>query len=171
MPVGLWPMADLNRGGLQSSNLADDEDLLSILNREAQEAVRRIADQLHLQDQPRTGPEGSSKYRLVSQAYEARRERKQFFDADLFGEPVWDLLLALYREQLRGRYMSTSEVAEAADVPRSTAGRWIEVMERRQLVSRRSEGDDDLFDLTATALEKLEAYMEQLRTKSLMRVI
>ena len=164
-------MADIRAVSPDCSQPADEEDLLALLNRETQEAVRRIADRLHLADQPRSGPEGSSKYRLVCQAYQARRERTQFFDADLFGEPVWDLLLAMYREHLRGRNLSVEQVADAADVPSSTADRWIEVLERRNLISRRPRSETAFVELTAAALTKLEAYMEQLRTKSLMRLI
>ena len=164
-------MADLHRAGLDTPQTVEDDDLLSILNKEAQEAVRRIADHLHLPHEPRSGPERSAKYRLVCQAFAARRERKQFFDADLFGEPVWDLLLLMYREHLGGRELTRAQATQVPDVPPSTAARWIGVLERRGLVSSDSDDDAGMVKLTGTALTKLEAYMEELRTKSLMRVI
>lgn len=164
-------MADLSHGGLNGSQDAEQDDVLAIVQREAQEAVRRIADQLHVPSEPREGPERNSKYRLACQAYEARRARRQFFDADLFGEPVWDLLMAMYREHLADRPMSAAAALEAADVPSSTAGRWLGVMERRGLITRVAAANADQVVLTDFALTQLEAYMEQLRTKSLMRVI
>jgi hypothetical protein len=165
-------MADLNPANskrLQPPQ--DDEDVLGVVSREAQEAVRRIAQKLHIPAEPRSGPEADPKYRLVCQAYEARRDRKDFFDADLFGEPVWDLLLAMYRDTVLSREMTVESTAETADVPHSTAIRWIAVMHQRGLVTISDEEQGRTIALTETALAKLDAYLERLRTKSLMRVI
>lgn len=57
---------------------------------------------------------------------------------------------------------------EAADVPRSPATRWVGLLEHRGLITKSSPPH---VDLTTAAVEKLEAYVERLRTKSLMRVI
>lgn len=143
------------------------DDLLSILNREAEGAIQRIAEQLNLSQEPPRGPEASSKYRLVCQAYEARRQRTEIFDADLFADPAWDILLASFREHLAVRPFTLGDAIAAADVPPSTGARWVKLLERRGLLTLR----DDRFELTSAAILKLEAYMERLRTKSLMRVI
>ena len=168
-------MADL-RPDDSTRRTSEDEpqDLLSILNREAQEAVRRIAEHLQLSDTPRTGFESSAKYRLVCQAYEARRERKELFDADLFGDPAWDILLAMYRDHLASRPLTVSSVVWAADTPFTTGLRWLKLLEERGLVIRTENPTDArsaLVELTPSALEKMDLYLERLRTKSLMRVI
>lgn len=163
-------MADLMPKGITPANSnGDGDDVISILNREVQEAVHRVAEQLHIPTEPRSGPEASAKYRLVCQAYEARRERVEVFDADLFADPAWDILLALYREHLASRAMTVAEAAAAADAPLTVAIRWVDVLERRGLVFRPSS--PDRLKLTPAAVDKLEAYMERLRTKSLMRLI
>lgn len=162
-------MADLTPKRTTAADTNENDDVLSILNRETQEAVRRVAEQLHIPSVPRSGPEASSKYRLVCQAYEARRERAEIFDADLFADPAWDILLAMYREHLAHRPMTLSDALTAADVPHTTAMRWLAVLTNRGMVARGSSSD--VMELTAEALEKLEAYMERLRTKSLMRVV
>jgi hypothetical protein len=168
-------MADLSPD-VRSEGPAEHEpdDLLAILNRETQEAVRRIADQLQLSGKSTAGPEGSAKFRLVSQAYEARRERKELFDADLFADPAWDILLAMYRDHLAGLTITVSSAVWAADTPFTTGLRWLRVMEERGLVTRTENPTDArsaLVELTPVALDKMETYLERLRTKSLMRVI
>ena len=62
-------MADLTPKSTDPAKTdAESDDVLSILNREVQEAVRRVAEQLRIPNEPRSGPEASSKYRLVCQA-------------------------------------------------------------------------------------------------------
>jgi hypothetical protein len=168
-------MADLSPDDA-SDGIGEDEpdDLLSILNRETQEAIKRIAEQLQLSDKPRTGLERNSKYRLVCQAYEARRERTELFDADLFADPAWDILLAMYRDHLAGRPQTVSSAVWAADTPFTTGLRWLRVLENRGLVSRIDNPNDArsaLVELTPLAINKMETYLERLRTKSSMRAI
>lgn len=158
-------MADLTFKGAPP----DGNELLSILNREAQNAIHRIAEQLNLPSGPRNGPEASSTYRLVCQAYQARRERAEIFDADLFADPAWDILLALFCSHLAERQMTLQDAINCAAVPESTARRWLTVLERRDLI--RSIAHGNRVELTPSAISKLETYVERLRKKSLMRVI
>jgi len=158
-------MADLTFKG----SLPDENELLSILNREIQNAIHRIAEQLNLPSERRSGPEASSTYRLVCQAYQARREREDMFDADLFADPAWDILLALFCSHLADRQMTLQDAIKSAAVPESTARRWLTALERRGLI--RSVAHEDRVQLTPSAISKLEAYVERLRKKSLMRVI
>jgi DNA-binding MarR family transcriptional regulator len=161
-------MADYRPTGKPPANAnASGDDLISLLNREAKEAIQRIAEHLHLSERPRTGLEADWKYRLVSQAYVARRERAGIFDANLFADPAWDILLAMFREHLAGRRMSADAAIEASDVPPSTGARWLGTLERRGLVTK----IEDRVELTPAALEKLETYLERLRTQALMRVV
>jgi hypothetical protein len=161
-------MTDLRPTGKPPANTNEQsDDLISLLSREAKEAIHRIAEHLNLSDRPRTGLDSNWKYRLVSQAYVARRERAGIFDANLFADPAWDILLAMFREYLAGRPMSADAAIEASDVPPSTGARWLGTLERGGLVTR----IDDRVELTPAALEKLETYLERLRTQALMRVV
>jgi DNA-binding IclR family transcriptional regulator len=91
------------------------------------------------------------------------------FDADLFADPAWDILLALFCSHLADRQMTLQDAIKSAAVPESTARRWLTALERRGLI--RSVAHEDRVQLTPSAISKLEAYVERLRKKSLMRVI
>lgn len=92
------------------------------------------------------------------QDYGDRRARRRYFPADLFGEPAWDLLLDLFRARLEGKRISVTSACIAADVPPSTALRWIGVLEGEGLVERSRNVSDSrstwvsLTDRAATAM-------------------
>ena len=74
-----------------------------------------------------------AKARLVASS---RRAREQYFHRDLFGEPAWDMLLALYvTEEAEARF-TVSKLAECIGVPLSTAVRWVNMLEERGLIGR-----------------------------------
>ena len=66
----------------------------------------------------------------------ARRVRAKYFDRDLFGEPAWEILLALYIAEESGPRFTTSKLAEWIGVPLSTVVRWIRTLEEKSLVGR-----------------------------------
>lgn len=76
--------------------------------------------------------------------YRARRARAASFGGhgDLFGEPAWDILLDLFIAREAGRRVSVSSACIAADVPATTALRWLAILERRGLVERRADPID-----------------------------
>ena len=85
---------------------------------------------------------------LACRIYESRRQRARFLSMSLLGEPAWDMLLALYCFNMRGRRMSVSSLCHSSGVPQTTALRWVGVMEERNLI-RRSK---DLRDARKTYL-------------------
>lgn len=72
----------------------------------------------------------------------ARRQRERFFDAALFADPVWDILLDLAASRLEERPVSVSSLCIAAAVPTTTALRTIKMMVDRGLLVRRSDPAD-----------------------------
>lgn len=76
--------------------------------------------------------------------YSARRIRKSVFgnDCDLFGEPAWDILLDAAIMESRGKKVSVTSACLAADVPSTTALRYVSALEERGFMSR----DIDPFD-------------------------
>ncbi len=64
----------------------------------------------------------------VRRLLRARRLRERFFDAELFADPAWDMLLDLYAARLEGKAVSVSSLCIAAAVPATTALRWIRTM-------------------------------------------
>lgn len=66
----------------------------------------------------------------------ARRARERYFHRDLFGEPAWEILLALYIVEESGARFTTSKLAEWIEAPLSTVVRWIKALEEKSLVGR-----------------------------------
>jgi DNA-binding MarR family transcriptional regulator len=80
--------------------------------------------------------------RLASRMYDSRRERARYFNDSLLGEPVWDMLLALYCSPARGKRLSVTSLCEAAGVPQTTASRWVQMLEDRGLIERQPDESD-----------------------------
>lgn len=59
---------------------------------------------------------------------ETRAIRGRFFAPKLFADPAWDILLALYRAELRQRRVTVSSCCSAANVPSTTALRCIKML-------------------------------------------
>ncbi|QIK78853.1 helix-turn-helix domain-containing protein [Sphingomonas piscis] len=162
-------MADLSSGPEKPANSNEgSDDLLSILKREADEAIHRIAKSLQISSIPKTGLNSIGKYRLVCQAYEARRARPLFFASNLFAEPAWDILLAMFREYLAARPTTVADVVRSSDVQESSARRWLSALIDAGLVEQ-SEGD--LVALTSNGVAQLDAYIQHLHSNALMRVV
>lgn len=63
-----------------------------------------------------------------------RRARDDVFGENLFSDPAWDILLELFGAKLAGRRVTTSELAQAIEVPLSTTLRWIAALHERGLI-------------------------------------
>lgn len=95
----------------------------------------------------------------------ARALRRQFFDQNLFADPAWDILLELYALKCEGVRVSVSKLSIAANVPCTTALRWIDKLEAEWLVVRQEDPLDgrrvwvELSDLGAGAMG---TYLQQI---------
>ena len=63
--------------------------------------------------------------RLVRRILSARQARARFFDGELFADPAWDMLLDLTAAQAEDQRVSVTSLCIAAEVPATTALRWI----------------------------------------------
>jgi DNA-binding MarR family transcriptional regulator len=66
--------------------------------------------------------------RAASQLLRLRRERQRHFSIDATG-PAWALMLALFEADRDRLLPSVGEIAKRADVPRTTAIRWLRKLE------------------------------------------
>lgn len=99
---------------------------------------------------------------LACRIYESRRLRARFLSLSLLGEPVWDMMLALYCFSTRGRRMSVSSLCYASGVPQTTAMRWIGVMEKRDLIKRSKDlrdGRKTYLLLTEQGKDAMQRYL------------
>ncbi len=94
-----------------------------------------------------------------------RRVREQYFPADLFADPAWDMLLDLYAARLERQPVSVSSLCIAAAVPATTALRWIKTMTDAGLFVRDADPNDGrriFIALAEGACESLARYFEAL---------
>ena len=101
--------------------------------------VSRLVD---LANEPATAIPREQLAELARRIYETRRSRSQYLHGALFGEPVWDMLLALYCGASRGETPSVSSLCHAAGVPQTTALRWLHLMEQKKLIDRTPDPND-----------------------------
>lgn len=102
---------------------------------------------------------------LVAMAHmigELRRRRKRFLAPELFAEPGWEMLLALYRSEAAGLRMSVSNLCRMSEGPQSTAVRWIDRLEALGMIVRRQNRHDGrvfFVELTPDARSRLHNYL------------
>ncbi|NJS14197.1 MAG: MATE family efflux transporter [Sphingopyxis sp.] len=101
----------------------------------------------------------------VRRVLRQRRAREQFFPADMFADPAWDMLLDLYAAQLEGQPVAVSSLCIAAAVPATTALRWIKTMTDTGLFERQADPRDGrriFIGLSAQAAQAMERYFAAL---------
>ncbi len=106
------------------------------------------------------------------QLYGIRRERYQFFNNDLFGEPAWDILLILYWAELEQVKLTVSNVCEGAQVPPTTALRWIANLESEGMILRTSHPSDGRvfrLSLSQDAIERMNQLMDRVLASGLAK--
>jgi DNA-binding MarR family transcriptional regulator len=83
-----------------------------------------------------SGPTRAELVRLATQIHKLRQARSRFLSSSLFGEPAWDMMLALYCLPPGKPNLSVSKLCYAAGVPGSTALRWTQILEANNLIRR-----------------------------------
>ena len=79
---------------------------------------------------------------LACRIYDTRRARARYFDGLALGEPLWDMLLALFCLPSRGERLTVSNLSLAADIPQTTGLRWTHRIERHGLIERTRDPTD-----------------------------
>jgi DNA-binding MarR family transcriptional regulator len=141
-------------------------------------AVRQLLEQLvashGVQDESANilqGPERDSERRCIELARRivtARQVRSAHFKKPMFGEPAWDMLLALYANSTDGPRQSIGRLTALSGSPPTTALRWLDYLVKEQLVAREAnptDGRSDFVELTEKGRSAMERYLsETLRT-------
>lgn len=79
---------------------------------------------------------------VVRTVIRARRLRTRYFEADLFADPAWDMLLDLLQAEIAQLRVPVSILCIAAAVPATTALRWLKTMTDQGLFKRRADPHD-----------------------------
>jgi DNA-binding MarR family transcriptional regulator len=107
-------------------------------------------------------PDHSHARAWAERLYAERRRRDLRFPAGLFGEPAWDLLLALFIAREKGQAIILSSAYRAARVSDTTGRRLLDQLEREGMISRRRaprSRKTRLVELTEDAIERLTDYL------------
>lgn len=76
---------------------------------------------------------------LIARAREIlahRKMRRRFLPAELFHEPAWDMLIALFISHDDRRPTNVKALVAMADAPVTTSQRWIEHLHKLKLIDR-----------------------------------
>jgi DNA-binding MarR family transcriptional regulator len=115
-----------------------------------------------LSDFPASGGAGTSLRAVAERLYCERRARDERFPAGLFGEPAWDLMLALFMAREEGRELHLDEAYRAAGVEAGAGRALVTRLEARNMVARapskRAKRRQSLH-LTKDAVERLADYL------------
>lgn len=69
----------------------------------------------------------------------ALKDRSKILGHDLFRDPAWDMLLALFEAELREQPVAVTQLTIESGVPFTTGLRYIERLQKAGLVDRKSD--------------------------------
>ena len=104
---------------------------------------------------------------MVRQIIANRQARARFFDAELFGDPAWDMLLDLTAAHAEGVRVSVTSLCIAASVPATTALRWLTQMVESGIFVRVPDPADRrraFIGLSEKAVAAMSGYFASLRS-------
>ena len=114
---------------------------------------------------PKAKPASETMRSVARANLRARRIRRHHLPESLFGEPAFDMLLALYLSDQGGSRQTTTRLVKYSGAPMSTALRWVDYLVRAGLVARRANPVDRrvaFIELTDKGLASIEAYLAEL---------
>ncbi len=91
-----------------------------------------------------------------------RQLRQLHFNPAMFGEPSWEILLILYVAECEGDRQTPSKLATATGTPLSTTIRWIDYLDKKELVARQDHPTDKrvvFISLRERARSAMDAYL------------
>ncbi|MDT0576169.1 winged helix DNA-binding protein [Croceicoccus sp. F390] len=109
---------------------------------------------------------------LLREIIRHRQQRSRFFDAELFADPAWDILLDLTAAKAEQRQVSVSSLCIAACVPPTTALRWIGQLTDAGLLQRVQDQSDRrrvFIAMTQKATQAMAGYFA--RVGSELRIV
>lgn len=107
---------------------------------------------------------------LAREAYARRRERSAIFgNAELFGEPAWDILLDLYVAYAEQKPVSVSSACIGSAAPPTTGLRWLGVLSEQGLIVREHDPEDQrrvLVRLSESGIGAMDKYFAKARSEN-----
>jgi DNA-binding MarR family transcriptional regulator len=147
-----------------ATDRSDDDMMLEVSLRLRLDEVAELEAGL-LRISARRQPTEKELRALARKIYEARRMRDRLLNDKLFGEPAWDMLLALYHLPASGQMLTVSGLCHSASVPTTTGLRWQAVLFDQGLIERGPHETDrrmQFVRLTDRGRKMLEQYLIRL---------
>ena len=104
----------------------------------------------------------------------ARDLRGRLFDPNIFGEPAWEILLALYTIDGDLRRLNTRELSELASVKLTTALRWLDYLDEHGWISRKANPFDQRMvyaELSDKGRATMDDYLLQMHDAGMFRPV
>ena len=104
---------------------------------------------------------------LACRIHNSRHERRRFFPDELFADPAWDMILALYCAESRGERLSVTSLGYSVGLPQATAARWIASLRKSGLIDQQQDERDGrrkFLRLSPAAEDKVTAWLERVRS-------
>ena len=99
----------------------------------------------------------------LSELKTMRRLRSQYFPAELFSDPCWEMLLDLYDAALVGAEVTVTSLGAASGVPQTTALRRMETLQAHHLIVRTEDKADKrrtIIKLSDAGMQAVENFFE-----------
>jgi CheY-like chemotaxis protein/DNA-binding MarR family transcriptional regulator len=99
----------------------------------------------------------------LSELKTMRRLRSQYFPAELFSDPCWEMLLDLYDAALVGAEVTVTSLGAASGVPQTTALRRMETLQAHHLIVRTEDKADKrrtIIKLSDAGMHAVENFFE-----------
>jgi len=151
---GLSDNADLAGAPRREELAADGSNPSGMANRKPSSPARLYDSQ----NPPLPDP------RMVRKIIADRQARARFFDAALFADPAWDMLLDLTAAHGEGQNVSVTSLCIAAGVPATTALRWLKQMVDTGIFRRIADETDRrraFIALSDSSLEAMSRYFAE----------
>lgn len=142
---------------LTTQNVADARRLLSLLA----SVEESITNEPAAAPDHRVSVSEQSLLAKAEQLIASRRRREDIFDRAMFGEPAWDMLLLLYARDASAR-QTLGQLSDLSGTTKTTALRWIDYLEKKQLVRREAHPTDRraaFVQLTDEGRDAIELYL------------
>lgn len=108
------------------------------------------------------GPDRPALQRFVRMILKARQRRAEFLDTTNFADPAWDIMLDLTSAALEGRSVPAISVSAAANVPTTTALRYVRRLTADGVIKRWDDPDDKRRSLLALEDHALQSMIQYL---------
>jgi hypothetical protein len=108
---------------------------------------------------------------LVEGVIIARSRRSFYFQATLFADPAWDILLVLTLSEARHHRLTVSKLCDRVEAPATTALRWITTLTDAGLLVRRNDPTDKrrkYIELSSDAYAKMVEYCSSFNAATLL---